>query len=160
MRPLFLAAGFALAASPAAAIDYYPLSVHGQWTVEVVVWDDGRMSCRARSEGDGTAMSMWVNEYGDEAHFQFASERWDFIREEDHPIFVDIDYTRYTARANLTGSSAIVFDLGTEFIEHFKRGNAIALFDGDGRRLMTYGLRGSSAAAHDLGVCWSRISPE
>jgi hypothetical protein len=153
---LAAAALAAFIAFPAAAADETLMYEHGAWSVSLVDWDDGTLSCRAGSETDDTKMRVWADSWNETLNFQFVASGWDFTPSEG-TIFVDIDYQRYEAPATFDGGSIFVTDLSAEFMRHFKRGSAIALFDEYGRRVMTYSLSGTSAVTDALLECWRML---
>jgi hypothetical protein len=153
---LAAAALAAFIAFPAAAADERLMYERGDWAVTLVDWDDGTLSCKASSQTDDTRMIVWGDSWNETLNFQFVARGWDFA-EATGTIFVDIDYQRYDAAALFHGGSIFVNDLSADFMRHFKRGSAIALFDEYGRRVMTYSLRGTSAVTDALLECWRML---
>jgi hypothetical protein len=74
------------------------------------------------------------------------------------PIVVDIDYARFDGSGRTEGSSVFVTDVSTDFVEKMMEGSAIALFNAEGRRLITFSLSGSKAAVLKWIECYGLIS--
>ena len=73
------------------------------------------------------------------------------------PIYVDIDDRRFSRVAHVDGSSLFAGSIGAELMLAVAGGNAIAISNAEGQRLLSYSLRGSSAAAGALVDCWKKF---
>jgi hypothetical protein len=151
---LFLAASVVTSAN--AGSNDTLLFEKGYWSVVHVAFDDGSQSCKMVSLTPRSAMILWADTDG--LTFHVANDDWN-LDERTARIYVDVDYDRFDGRATLSGRSMFVFGLSQDFIVALARGNAVALFNDRGHRLLTYSLRGSAAATYALMDCWGKIMP-
>lgn len=154
MKGLLTAALLASSAYAASADDTTVLFSRGFWTVTFETWDDGTTACAMSSDDKtGRSITIWLDEDG--ATFHMFNPSWN-MEPRDVPVHVDVDYTRFNAIGTVKGNSLFVPDLTVDFIAALADGNAMAVFNGGGDRLLTYSLRGSYAATVALIECGNK----
>ncbi|WP_306131324.1 hypothetical protein [Roseivivax marinus] len=133
------------------------------WDVELTHdSSDGQLWCTAFTRNrQNQALHLTAYDNGSLALFVF-DERWN-IANRNLRFFIDIDYDRWILDGEGEGIHVTVGmsdpEQAATFLRQLMEGSALAVFNGDERRLGTFSLSGSYAAISKLFDCWGKISP-
>ena len=167
MRSFYFLAFLAIAFGPPASAQSQPyestrLFSKGAWSVELTHnTNSGTLWCSSDTTNQsGQSFSIAAFDDGSLILVVFDS-RWN-IAERNLRFLVNIDYFRRYIDGSGSGSSVSIEMNETEksikFLNQLMEGNAVAVFNSDGRRLATFSLNGSYAATRKLFSCWEKIS--
>lgn len=134
----------------------------GAWSVELTHNTvNGNLWCEATTTNK-SEQQFGVVAYDNREIALFVIDRsWDIAM---RPVrfLVDIDYSRWTIDGTGNGIAVSLTmrdaDKAYKFLSELMAGNAVAVMNGDERRLATFSLSGSFAAASKLFECWERIA--
>ncbi|HSF62991.1 MAG TPA: hypothetical protein VLA78_01300 [Paracoccaceae bacterium] len=152
-------AGVLLAGPAAAEVQSQRVFAAKAWTVDVVMFDDGTLSCMADvNQPAGDSLSVWADADG-AVRLQFFSPGWDLGEGGTADLEVQIDRRGPWALTNADlYLQSVLFDLpdsdeGTRFLSEVMRGNTLYLRNDRGEGVQEHTLAGSSAAIRALIDC-------
>lgn len=125
---------------------------HKDWTVEFVQTRNSALCIASTSSRAGTRLSIFSIRGVDVFGLNIENPGWS-LQDREAEIRVDVDYQRWRSVAELKDENISVFGLNPEFLDAIAYGNAVALKDSDDRNILTFSLRGSSAAMRALKTC-------
>lgn len=127
------------------------------WTVSVVSFDDGTLSCAAEVAETNDNFTLWGHRDGT-VQMQFYSAGWDL---DGTAIDIQVEIDRrgsWNLRGAETFKQSILFVIadsreGVKFLGEVMRGNVLHLRTAAGRGVQSYSLSGSSASIRKLIDC-------
>jgi hypothetical protein len=130
---------------------------HKHWTVSVVSFDDGTLSCAAEVAEANDNFTLWGHRDGT-VQMQFYSAGWDL---DGAAIDIQVEIDRrgaWNLRGAETFKQSILFVIedsreGVRFLGEVMRGNVLYLRTAAGRGVQSYSLSGSSASIRKLVDC-------
>ncbi len=134
------------------------LLTHKNWTVEVVGFDDGSISCVAQVSDGGDTFSIWADP-SNPVKLQFFSSGWDFSDGGTADLGVRIDRRSPWSLTNADlYQNSVLFNLpegdaSTRFLMEVVQGHTLQLTSAGGDHVESYSLAGSGASIRALIEC-------